>query len=298
MRSFSEVMSSPKTMAVIGIILVTSVFFLGMFIESQIFIIPLSSTQVLDHAFQILDVTVAHNSGKMKISSIVNDTSYLGNDPKRLTLIADAITRNFTDPNWHDQQNVQYFCYYPNDSVHFNYCELQGQDDIKSLIQDANANQQNVTYITDKFGHIRQYVWDYGIALNQDPYWIAYQQTGECQELSILFDTVANESGFVTRIVRSDSIGHYWNEVNINGEWKFFDVQEYGDIRSSINSSSNSSLWFGNTSDYANAQNFPLCDMINKGKPPGIYVYDSVNRFNGENRDNAYDPTNSCSSTI
>jgi hypothetical protein len=57
--------------------------------------------------------TVGHDAGKMEIERIVNETSYIGKDPKRLTLIADLITRNFTNPNGQYQQNEKYFCYYP-----------------------------------------------------------------------------------------------------------------------------------------------------------------------------------------
>ena len=253
-----------------------------------------SENQKLDECFQILDKTTIHDAGKLEIESMVEKTLYLGKDPRRLTLIADMITNNFTDPSWTYQENEKYFCYYPNDSPIFNYCPLQGQNNLSNINEQPLANK---TYVSDKLGRIRQYVVEYkdGIVLNTDPYWIAFQKTGECQDLSILFNETANESGFVTRIVRSNGNGHFWNEVNIDGEWKFFDVQQYGEVKYSTN---NSSKWFGNTSDYANTIPWTLCDMIKKdpnGLKPGIFIYDINTDGYGENRNKAYDPNDSCS---
>ena len=222
---------------------------------------------------------------KTQIDSIINRTSYLDRDPKRLALIAELITNDFTDPNWGYQRNEKYFCYYPKVD-YYNYCCLLGQHDVNS----TELSLQNCTYMVDKLGRIRQFNVEYGngIVLSKDPYWIAYQKTGECQELSFLFNDIARKSGFETRIIRSDGINHFWNEVNISGDWKFFDVQNYGDVKGSINSSN----WFGNTSDYADPSS--ICDMIKKGNTPGIFVYAEGNGY-GEKRNKAYDPRNLCS---
>jgi hypothetical protein len=191
------------------------------------------------------------------------------------------ITRNFTDPNWDYQKNEKYFCYYPNDPIPYNYCLLVGQDNLTSLI---GLPLQKATFMVDKLGHIRQYV---GITFSTDPYWIMFQKTGECQELSVLFNHTANQSGFITRIVRSGGIAHWWNEVCIDGEWKFFDVQRYGEMKKS----NDSSYWFGNTSDYANKMGFNLCN-ITKSR---VYVYDKQSDSDGEDITAAYDPKNFCS---
>jgi hypothetical protein len=244
--------------------------------------------QKLDECFQILYETTIHDAGKAEIDSTVTRTSHLGKDPSRLTLIANIITSNFTDPNWDYQKNSNFFCYYPDDNV-FTYC-LLGQHNLTTL---KGQVLWNGSYMFDKRGRIRQYNKESreGIILNTNPYWISFQQTGECQDLSILFNETANESGFITRIIRSDGIGHFWNEVNIDGEWKFFDVQQYGGMKGSINSSQ----WFGNTSDYANIIPWKLCDMIKNGTKPGIFVYDVQTNGYAENRNAAYDPGNLCS---
>jgi hypothetical protein len=245
--------------------------------------------QKLDECFKILDKTVIHDAGKLEIDIIVNKTSYLGKESKRLTLIADMITSDFTDPYWPHQQDENHFCYYPDDEkMPYNYCRLQGQNNLKSLGSDHD--KYNNTYLFDKKGRVRQLHVNTGmIALNIDPYWIAFQKTGACQELSVLFNKTANESGFVTRIVYSDGNSHFWNEVNIDGEWKFFDVQRYG-----MNDTNDSSKWFGNTSDYADAYPWPLCNMINNGTKRGIFVCDINLLCNIESRNVEYDPNNNC----
>jgi hypothetical protein len=275
-------------LAVLLILFLTGIV-LGIFMEYHFSIIPKSDKQKLNDAFQILYKTTIYSAGKSEISSIVNKTSYLGKDPIRLTLIADMITSNFTDPNWEYQRNEDHFCYYEKVD-YYNYCCLLGQNDVKNLTE---FYPENCTYMADKLGRIRQFIVGYsdGIVLNTDPYWIAYQKTGECQELSVLFNKTANESGFVTRIIRSDGVSHWWNEVNINGDWKFFDVQRYGELRGL----GNSSKWFGMTSDYANSYPFQPCDLINKGSNPGIFVYNIGNNCNAETRNEAYVSRSICS---
>jgi len=156
----------------------------------------------------------------------------------------------------------------------------------------AGTPLRECAHMHDKSGRIRQFSADEsnGIVLNRDPYWIAFQKTGKCQELSVFFNKTANDSGFVTQIVRSDGNEHMWNEVNIDGEWKFFDVQRYG-----MKDSENSSKWFGNTSDYADANPWTLCNLINKGDKPGIFVYVlNTGGYSEKNRNQAYDPNNNC----
>jgi len=243
--------------------------------------------QELDEHFKTLYKTTIHDAGKLEIATIVNTTSHLGKDPQRLTLIADIITSNFTDPFWPYQQNEIFFCYYPDDELHYNHCRMLGQTNIKSI---GGSDDPKNTFLMDKQGRVRQISFHNGmIALNRDPFWIAYQKTGACKELSIFFNETANESGFSTRIVQSDGNSHVWNEVLINGVWMFFDVQRYG-----MRDSNNSSKWFGNTSDYAEAHPWPLCDMINNGKNPGIFLFDINTGGYGENRNYAYDPNNIC----
>jgi hypothetical protein len=242
----------------------------------------------LDEHYKMQYYAGIHDTGKLEIDRIVQDTSSLGRDPGRLTLIAHFITRNFTNPNWPNQQDEEHFCYYPQ-SNEYNYCCLLAPENISSL---DDLSLQECHYMRDKSGRIRQYyaVYGNGVVLNADPYWVAFQKTGECQELAVVFNEIANESGFVTRIVRSDGIGHFWNEVYVDGDWKFFDVQRYG-----MNDTENSSKWLGKTEDYVEAYSWSsLCDLTNAGNKPGIFVYDVTTGEYGENRNQAYDPNNIC----
>jgi hypothetical protein len=264
-----------------------AVFLLGFLLVSGCSSLD-AENRKLDEHYKTLYYSGIHDAGKIEVDGIVNNTSYLKKDPKRLTLIAYLITSNFTNPNWQYQRDEEHFCYYPQ-ANYYNYCCALAADNI-SLVKELSFNECH--YMHDKSGRIRQFygVYGNGVVLNVDPYWIAFQKTGECQELSVLFNKTANESGFVTRIVRSDGIGHFWNEVYVDGDWKFLDVQRYG-----MKDTDNSSKWFGNTSDYAEAYPWTtLCDLINNGTHPGIFVFDINTGGYGENRNQAYDPFNSC----
>jgi hypothetical protein len=244
--------------------------------------------QKLDEGFDIIHNAITRNIGAQEIAAIANNSTSIPDKSEQLIFIADHLVENFTDPNWGFQQNNDTFCYYPNENISFDYCLLK-YDSSKKLREQALPN---IAYMFDKHGKVRQY-WKEsygGFILRTDPYWIAYQKTGECQELSILFNETASQAGFETRIIRSDGNGHFWNEVKINGTWKFFDLQQYG----GINDRKNISHYFGNTAEYAKTIPWNLCDMINNGKKPGIFVYDLKTDAYGENRNDAYDPNHIC----
>ncbi len=60
-----------------------------------------------------------------------------------------------------------------------------------------------------------------GTFYGNDPYWIAYNMVGACNELSNLFAYMANESGIPSRTVQT--VNHQWVEVNISGKWMYYD---------------------------------------------------------------------------
>jgi hypothetical protein len=273
-----EMKSKYDSIFSIGVIMLILGIIIGIFFAYFIINPPKNDMQKLDESYHILQNNFIHNAGEARIDYIVNNTSSLRNDPKKLTQIADMITRDFTDPNWAYQQNEDFFCYYPNDTTHYNYCLIVGQMDITKL---AGQSYANVTYVSDKLGHIRQ---GYGNDLSTDPYWIAFQKTGECQELSVLFNKVANESGFVTSTIWANGIKHAWNEVLIDGECKYFDVQKYGEVRGK----GDPSQWFGNRSDYSSNTGFPLKNLTEGG----VCVHDWQNNTDIEDVTLFYDPTN------
>jgi hypothetical protein len=79
-----------------------------------------------------------------------------------------------------------------------------------------------------------------------DPAWIAYHKTGACQEISVLFAETANRAGFQTQTVYW--ISHQWPEVNINGEWWYYDpVCAYEKYQLNM---TKSSMWFNKTKNF------------------------------------------------
>ena len=61
-----------------------------------------------------------------------------------------------------------------------------------------------------------------GTYYGDDPYWLAYNKMGACRELSTLFSYMANNAGIESRTVTAGN-WHQWVEVNISGEWMYYD---------------------------------------------------------------------------
>jgi len=215
--------------------------------------------------------SVIRSEGNRTINKIVNDTAQFGKNPKRLNAIADLIVDNFTDIYWPSQQNDNYFCYYsPNDGKgEWVWCAPYHGF--------YGKNPRSYGYITDKQGRVRTILPN---DLNYNPEWIAYQKTGACEAISILFNETANRSGFVSRIVRSESVNHTWNEVLVNGEWKYYDVQRYGQVKNTTESP----FWFGNRSEYGYNSGFNHSDLTKNG----ICVFDLHNHKCGDEKITPY----------
>jgi hypothetical protein len=218
-----------------------------------------------DLDFHYFLYTNIEKEGNNSINNIVDGTAKYNKTPERLTQIAELITKDFTDPFWTYQKND--FCTY-------------GSNDTSYRMYFGNTSFQ-YTYRHDKRGRVRII---YTNDLSFDPNWIAYQKTGACQELAVFFNETANRSGFVTRIIRSNNISHFWNEVYIDNQWKTFDAQKYGDRNN------NSMNWSGKTVDYPNNSDFSdRCKIVKCG----VYVLDSQHGY-GENITQSYDPLNEC----
>jgi len=161
--------------------------------------------------------------GNATINDIVSETRQYENSSYRLIKIAEMITNNFTD-YWWTRQSEERFCRYNdnNGSVFFQWCSPLFGTALYGLF---NTNPNAYTYVVDKIGNVTVRETN---DLSFNPYWIAYQKAGACQAISVLFNETANRSGFVTRVVRSSGIEHMWNEVYIDGDWKYFDIQKYG----------------------------------------------------------------------
>lgn len=211
------------------------------------------------------------------IEKFVNNTEKYGKNSDRLTQLADNIIEDFTDPYFLNQQNDEIFCHYI----------VEGKDTwgwcapplISYFKKDPFANK----FAFDKSGRARAMVTS---ELSFDPYWVAYQRTGACQELSVIFNETANRAGFTVRIVHADGIGHWWNEVFIDGEWKYFDTQNYGIEENKTNTE----FWFGNRSEYSNNSGFNRCNLTKCG----VYVFNCFESPYGELITDAYDPMGDC----
>jgi hypothetical protein len=157
---------------------------------------------------------------------MVNESAKYENKTEKLNKIADLILLNFTE------------LYFPESRLNFFPNECGG----------------NIIYNHRFFGHLCSgYGYDKqgkvrarGVNLSNNPIWIASQKTGACEELTELFANVTNRSGFESRSVCPD-FDHRWNEVSIDGVWKYYDLTEYHDHKNDLN---NEMKWFGNQSEY------------------------------------------------
>jgi hypothetical protein len=249
--------------AIVLIIIFVGILFSGYFLPPNysptIVVINLGLNKYYHYQWPIIK-----EQGNSTINKIVNDTAQYGTDPIRLTKIADKISENFTDIYWPSQRNGTFFCYnnIGNEKYEWAWCApfwgIFGSD------------PHAYGYVFDRKGRIRSLLPN---DLNYDPRWIAYQKTGACEALSIYFNETANRSGFVSRIVTSPGANHMWNEVLINGEWKYYDIQLYGQVKNSNESSS----WFGDRTDYGNKSGFNRSDITKDG----VFVFNLQTHKNG-----------------
>jgi len=218
--------------------------------------------------------SIIRSEGNRTINRFVDDTTKYGKNPNRLNVIADLIIDNFTDIHWQSQQNDNYFCYYTTSDGKGEWTWCAPYNGF------FGNNPRLYGYITDKQGRVRTILSN---DLTYNPEWIAYQKTGACEAISILFNETASRSGFESRIVTSANANHTWNEVNISGEWKYYDVQLYGQVKNT----SKSSFWFGNRSEYGYKSGFNYSDLTKDG----ICVFDlQKHRCGDENITRYYMP--------
>ena len=194
-------------------------------------LIILTSPNLLPDIYYHSVFTLNNENGNATINSIELQTRNLNQTPTRITKIATLITQNFSD-SWWPYQWKERFCYYPNDSPTYNWCSpYYGTP----LYQVFDTRPCVYTFVVDKQGHAA--IWHRN-DLSNDPKWIAYQRGGNCQTISILFNETLNRSGFVSRVVKFNGFNHVWTEVNLNGKWKVFDIQKFGEMNNTSNQNS------------------------------------------------------------
>jgi len=158
--------------------------------------------------------------GNNSINSIVLQTQNYNQSPIRVTKIASLITQNFSN-SWWSYQWEERFCPYQNSSIPYDWCSPY----YGTLLYIIYDEKFDYPYRLNKLGNVTLYITN---DLSINPEWIAYQKGGNCQAISVLFNETVNRSGFVSRTVRSNEYDHMWNEIQINGSWKVFDIQEFG----------------------------------------------------------------------
>ena len=192
-----------------------------------------------------------------EIDFIVNESIASDNNSQRLNKIANLIIKDYND---------------------------------KVIAPDYPVLPNSARYWYDEKGHIRiipvdiefdPYVASVTHKLAINPNWLIYQKFGACRELSVIFYHISNKSGFSSRIVRTgngqDPFGrgatHWWNEIEINGVNKTFEVQWYLQIHTNI---SQGTSWSGNRSDFINNSNsFSPEQLCSWG---GVWITDNEGR--------------------
>lgn len=179
--------------------------------------------------------------GNNTINSIVYQTQNYGKSTDRLTKIASLITQNFSD-SWWSYQWEERFCVYQNSSPSYGWCSPYYGTPLYLF----NNENKGYPYLVTKKGTVTAYVTN---DLSISPEWIAYQKGGNCQAISIFFNETVNRSGYISRVVRSKGYDHVWNEIEINGSWRVFDIQQFGyDNGSAIN---NVPFWNADPKEYS-----------------------------------------------
>lgn len=182
-----------------------------------IFILLLISTttQIIDimiwnDFFKNSYTTEIKPNGEAEINKILYHVSNISDNRQKLNEIAKWELEGFESYHWGDKS----YCIYPTQLSNvvqqvtcpllpfFNCCPFQKTESGKIRVINT--------------------FWPISLTPYEgNPYWIAYYKTGACGELAVLFNFVANRSGYETRTV--NSLSHAWVEVKIDNEWWYFD---------------------------------------------------------------------------
>jgi hypothetical protein len=199
-----------------------------------------SSSDLTTLYLRYIDQTLVLTIGTNEINNIIN-SSEKGNITQRLNFIADSITNNYSDGYWDPILYLDFGKY---------RVSFRGQIYISPPYDDTNRE----------------------IAV--DPNWLIYEKSGACRELAVLFNNITQRSGFNSRIVRTgdgsstgDGATHWWNEIEINGVNKTFDVQCYGLMKYKNNCPS----WMGNRSNFSENGGFDPEKLCKTG---GVWITD------------------------
>jgi hypothetical protein len=170
--------------------------------------------------------------GAKRLNSILNTVDKIDDPREKLNTIAEWEIQNFTSYYWGAE--------FPEpDNLHRYYIYSNGK----------------TRAYTNNLGMNSPY--------KDDPYWMAYEKAGECEEKAALFKTVADRAGFTTQGVGYPGL-HAWVEIKntSTGEWLYFDPDCYHQY---LGDPLNSTLWYNQTKYYRiNCLNFDSSVIVDK----------------------------------
>jgi hypothetical protein len=193
--------------------------------------------------------------GKIIISTELDNVSKINSTNAKLNEIFIWEMQNWHNPNW----EIGNFYYFNKSLNYFSY-----KNDPTKIRANPNFD----------FTLFRQQTPN-GTFYGDDPYWIAYNKVGACQELSNLFSFMARQSGIESRTIQT--VGHQWVEVNINGDWKYYDpwcAVEHDYYNSSDGNLTFNTKWYNDTKYFRqNCLNYAYINYNNDLLPnPIIYL--------------------------
>lgn len=230
--------------ALVGIFLIILVFL----VQLQCYI---NYSRSLDQYFSLNYNTTIAPVGERNIQLILENISKIQSDKEKLETIAEWEVNNFTELFWERHKDPEYDIIYLDPPIN-----RYGYDN------SGKIRAMHSVFLTNEFAN--------------DPRWIAYYKIGACGELANLYENVTNRSGFKTQVVganlRGNFLGfnytannHAWVEIEIDGEWWYFDPDVYGQYHV-LNLTNYEDRWFNKTEYY---------DIFTPDQILKVYVSDS-----------------------
>lgn len=200
-----------------------------------LFFITISqSAEQIDSYFSIQYENEIYPIGVREICSIVNKTEAIDNDTEKLEAIAEWVSANFT------------YILFEKEYFNPNYTKEYLDHPINRYLYDSYGKIRPEVHspISQVFRIPNEYA--------NNPYWIAYYKMGGCGELAVLFEDVANKSGYNTRAIRATLTknNHAWVEVEVHDKWYFFDPTNYY-VYHLMDVKRYNNTWFGKPEEYS-----------------------------------------------
>jgi len=203
-------------------------------------IVSVQTSLALDEYYSIIYTTTIQPQGEEEIQRIVTEVKNISGTSEKLDAIAAWETENFTEYFW----------------------EKYRGNDLSLKMMDPPIGR----WIYESTGKIRPMNSPY----SNNPAWIAHYRFGACGELAHLFAEVANRSGFETRnvmaILKNPTGNHAWVEINVDGEWWYYDPTVYGEYHQ-LGIQAWNGRWFHPIEEYS---------IFSPERVAGVYLEDNM----------------------